>query len=238
MSYPRHDPRNDPDTAQWGRVPGHSEGRSGRPGRPHTKMSPTASLGSLVESLRPDDPLFARSRVAYGTRMTRAKNRDRFEESSGSTAGGRAQPRPAFGLRPWFALLRRARSLRRFAFAIVRGSVPGGRPYRPGSSVVLVSASWRSPPIAVATSFVDRLIGMRRRQTSGLLLRSSSVHAAGLGSPLRVVHLDAEGTVLHQDLLTAGRRMAARGTWILELPLCAGRPDTGTRLTVLPSSRS
>jgi hypothetical protein len=64
------------------------------------------------------------------------------------------------------------------------------------------------------------------------------VHAAGLESPLRVVHLDAEGTVLHQDLLTAGRRVAARGTWILELPIGAGRPDTGAKLTVLPSSRA
>jgi len=169
--------------------------------------------------------------------MTRAKNRDRIEESRGLTAGGRAQPRPAFGLRPWFALLRRARSLRRFAFAIVRRSVPGGRSYRPGRSVVMAAASWRSPPVLVATSFADRLIGMRRRHTNGLLLRSSSVHAAGLGSPLRVVHLDTEGTVLHQDLLMAGRRITARGTWILELPIRSGRPDTGTKLTVLPSSR-
>jgi len=169
--------------------------------------------------------------------MTRAKNRDRIEESRGLTAGGRAQPRPAFGLRPWFALLRRARSLRRFAFAIVRSSVPGGRPYRPERSVVMATPSWRSPPVLVATSFADRLIGMRRRHTNGLLLRSSSVHATGLGRPLRVVHLDAEGTVLHQDLLMAGRRITARGTWILELPIRSGRPDTGTKLTVLPSSR-
>jgi len=185
-----------------------------------------------------DQPLFARIRIAYAAFMTRTKNRDRFEESSGSTAGGRAQPRPAFGLRPWFALLRRARSLRRFAFAIVSWSVPGGRSYRPGRSVVFVTDSWHSLPIAVATSFADRLFGMRRRRTNGLLLRSSSVHAAGLVSPLRVVHLDAEGTVLHQDLLTAGRRVAARGTWILELPIGAGRPDTGAKLTVLPCSRS
>jgi hypothetical protein len=185
----------------------------------------------------PDDPLFARFRVAYGTRMTRAKNRDRFEETKRRTAGGRAQPRPAFGLRPWFALLRRARSLRRFAFAIVRGSVPGGRPYRPGRSVVLASTSWQSPPVGLATSFVDRLFGMYRRDAGGLLLCSASVHGVGCVNPLRVVHLDADGTVLHQDLLTPGRRVAARGTWVLELPMGAGGPDTGARLRVLPSSR-
>jgi hypothetical protein len=50
--------------------------------------------------------------------------------------------------------------------------------------------------------------------------------------------VDVEGTVLHQDLLVAGRRVAARGTWILELPLGAGSPDTGAKLTVLPSSGS
>jgi hypothetical protein len=185
-----------------------------------------------------DQPLFGCIHIAYAASMTRPKNRDRYEESRGLTAGGRAQPRPAFGLRPWFALLRRARSLRRFAFAIVNGSVPGGRSYRPGRSVVFASDSWHSLPIAVATSFADRLLGIRRRRTNGLLVRSSSVHAAGLMSPLRVLHLDAEGTVLHQDLLTAGRRVVARGTWILELPIGAGRPDTGAKLTVLPSSRS
>jgi len=170
--------------------------------------------------------------------MTRAKNRRRLEGSRGLTAGGRAQPRPAFGLRPWFALLRRARSLRRFAFAIVRRSVPGGRSYRPGRSVVMTADTWRSPQVTVATSFADRLIGMRRRDANGLLLRSSSVHAVGLASPLRVVHVDAEGTVLHQDLLTAGRRVSARGPWILELPIGTGGPDTGAQLTVLPSSQA
>ena len=169
--------------------------------------------------------------------MTRAMSRDRLEESKGPTAGGRAQPRPAFGLRPWFALLRRARSLRRFAFAIVGGSLPGGRRYRPGRVVVLVTASWQSPPVGLATSFADRLFGLHLGHAVGLLLRSASVHAVGCAIPLRVVHLDADGTVLHQDLLTSGRRVAARGTWILELPMCSEGPDTGARLTVLPCSR-
>jgi hypothetical protein len=170
--------------------------------------------------------------------MTRAQNRGRFKGSRDSTAEGRAQPRPAFGLRPWFALLRRARSLRRFAFAIVKGSVPGGRLYRPERAVVLVSDRWRSLPIAVATSFAGRLIGMRRPRANGLLLHASSVHAIGLVCPLRVVHVDADGTVLCHDVLTTGRRIVARGTWILELPIGAGRPDTGAKLAVLPSSRS
>lgn len=102
----------------------------------------------------------------------------------------------------------------------------------------MTADAWRSPRVTVATSFADRLVGMRRRDVNGLLLRSASVHALGLASPLRVVHVDAEGIVLHQDLLTAGRRVSARGPWILELPIGTGGPDTGAQLTVLPSSQA
>ena len=130
--------------------------------------------------------------AAYAAFMTRANDRKQVEESRGLTAVGRAQPRPAFGLRPWFALLRRARSLRRFAFAIVSGSVPGGRPYRPGRSVVLATDRWRSLPITVAITSADRLVGMRHPGRNGVLLKASSVHAAGLVDALRVVHVDAE----------------------------------------------
>lgn len=170
--------------------------------------------------------------------MTRVSDRVRIGVSKQQTAGGRDQPRPAFGLRPWFALLRRARSLRRFAFAIVTGSVPGERPYRPRGPVTLAVGSWRSPPVVVASSFADRLLGVRRRETDGLLIRSSSVHGYGIREPLRIVHLDIEGVVVHQDILMAGRRTPARGAWILELPIRSPGPETGTRLVVLPSSVS
>ena len=173
--------------------------------------------------------------VAYGTRMTREGHRVRFGGSKRQTNGGRDQPRPALGLRPWFALLRRARSLRRFAFAIVGGSVPGGQSYRSVGTLMLVGESWRSPPIVVATSFVDRLVGIRRAGTGGLLLRCSSVHAVGVQEPLRIIHLGRDGTVECQDLLTAGRRVRARGAWILELPLSTSGPDPGTHLVPLLS---
>jgi len=167
--------------------------------------------------------------------MTRENHRDRIGGSKRETAGC-AQPRPAFGLRPWFALLRRARSLRRFAFAIVGGSVPGGRPYRSGRPVTIISDSWRSPQVSIATTFSGRLIGLRRDATGGLLLRTRSVHAPLRMGPLRIVHVDRGGAVVHQDILTAGRRVTARSDWILELPIRDRGPDTGARLTVLPSS--
>jgi len=167
--------------------------------------------------------------------MTRERHRDRIGESKRRTAGC-AQPRPAFGLRPWFALLRRARSLRRFAFAIVSGSVPGGRSYRPGRLVVATSGPWSSPQVSTATTFLGRLIGLRGETTGGLLLRARSVYAPPGMGPLRIVHIDRDGGVVHQDILTAGRRVAARSDWILELPIRDRGPDTGARLTVLPSS--
>ncbi len=167
--------------------------------------------------------------------MTREGHRDRIGRSKRRTAGC-AQPRPAFGLRPWFALLRRARSLRRFAFAIVGGIVPGGRPYRSGRLAVVTSGPWHSPQVLVATTFHARLVGLRGDATGGLLLRTRSVYVpAGMG-PLRIVHVDRHGGVVHQDILTAGRSATARSDWILELPIRDRGPDTGATLTVLPSS--
>ncbi len=90
--------------------------------------------------------------------------------------------------------------------------------------------------MTIASSFTDRLVGVRREKTNGILIRSSSVHGYGLREPLRIVHLDEDGTVVHQDILMTGRRTPARGVWVLELPIGRPGPDTGTRLVVLPSS--
>ena len=166
--------------------------------------------------------------------MTRENDRDRFGESKRRTAGS-DQPRRAFGLRPWFALLRRARSLRRFAFAIVGGSVPEHRAYRSGRLVTAAAGSWRSPPIVVATSFTGRLVGIRANPGCGLLLRTHSVYSTRRVGPLRIVHVDRDGSVVHQDILMPGRRVTSRGDWILELPIVGPGPDTGASLIVLPS---
>ena len=169
--------------------------------------------------------------------MTRESHRDRFGGSKRRTAGW-AQPRPAFGLRPWFALLRRARSLRRFAFAIVGGIVPAGRRYRSGRLVTVTSGPWRSPTVTVAASFRARLVGLRGNTTNGLLLRTRSVYVPGGMGPLRIIHINREGGVVRQDILTTGRRVSATSEWILELPIQQPGPACGARLTVLPSSGS
>ncbi|MEA2009184.1 MAG: hypothetical protein U9N78_00600 [Actinomycetota bacterium] len=99
----------------------------------------------------------------------------------------------------------------------------------------MASGGWKSPPVTVALSFTDRLLGVRRRETDGLLIRSASVHGHGIRGPLRIIHLDRDGTVVHQDILMTGRRTAARAIWVLELPIGVPGPETGARLTVLPS---
>ena len=90
--------------------------------------------------------------------------------------------------------------------------------------------------MSIATSFPARLVGLRGTTDGGLLLRTRSVYAPGGMQPLRIVHVDRDGVVVHQDILTAGRRVTARSDWILEVPFGRPGPDTGARLTVLPSS--
>jgi hypothetical protein len=137
----------------------------------------------------------------------------------------RLYPRPAFGLRPWFAFLRRARSLRRFAFAM------GGRVV-----IDLRYEDWRADRIGVATTFAARLSGINTPGLNGLLIHTRSVHGLTVEGPLRVLHLTATGVVMGDELLEVGRVVTALGYWILELPVAAAIPARGAQLTVLPSS--
>ena len=143
------------------------------------------------------------------------------------------QPRPAFGLRPWFAFLRRARSFRRFAFAMT-GRIPGTSPYQ----VSLSDGAWRVEGIAVASSFLQRLGGMHAGRARGVLLHTSSVHGKGLSDPLQIIHLTSQGVVAARDVLMPGQTVSARSFWILELSLEEPAPTPGAPLVVLPSSHA
>lgn len=139
------------------------------------------------------------------------------------------QPRPALGRRPWFALLRRALSLRRFAFAITNGSVPAGRRYQ---TIVLSDGGGFDCRVGVAVTFRERLRGLRPAPPGrGLLLRGASVHGRGMIEPLTAIFLDASGSVLAVCRLHPGgfvRHPAA--TWTLELPVSISPPPVGARL--------
>lgn len=126
-----------------------------------------------------------------------------------------AQPRPALGRRPWFALLRRARSLRRFAFAMRTETVADAADSAAGAGHY---AGWAVGDVTLAAGFVARLRGVRGGAASRILLRGGAVHGRGLARPLPVVALDASGVVLVAQPLPPGRFVAVHGAaWILEL---------------------
>ena len=147
----------------------------------------------------------------------------------------RLYPRPAFGLRPWFALLRRARSLRRFAFAMP-GRVPGAVGYRRVPSVTLACSDWQVRGVVVATTFRKRLLGIHSRAAGGLLVHATSVHGVGLAEPLHILHLSDSGVVVGHGVLAVGGLVRADDYWVLETPIAAELPPLGAQLRVLPSS--
>jgi hypothetical protein len=135
-----------------------------------------------------------------------------------------AQPRPALGRRPWFALLRRARSLRRFALAM--------RPERVARSSTFLTlvgsrGSWKAGPILLATDHLQRYRGVKGGP-GRVLLRAAAVHGRGLDAPLSVVGIDAGGRVMWLGTLQPGGFIRVPGaTWTLELLLGDDTPAVG-----------
>ncbi len=141
-----------------------------------------------------------------------------------------AQPRPALGRRPWFALLRRARSLRRFALAIRRESVARSRRF-----ITLASdPGWVMADVLVAQTHRERRQGVRLGHDR-VLIRTSSVHGCGLVQPLGLIGLDASGRVSAVERLDPGTFIRIPGAaWILELPIDKPAPNLGSQLAIYP----
>ena len=160
--------------------------------------------------------------------MVRARQKDTESRERKRAAD---QPRPALGRRPWFALLRRARSLRRFAFAIRPESVARSRLFL---TMVDRDGSWSAAPVLLASSHGDRRLGVRTGFPR-VLLRGSRVHARGLDEPLVVVGLDVAGVVTEVRIIHPGAFARLRSaTWTLELPTDAPVPAMGARLAIYP----
>ena len=139
------------------------------------------------------------------------------------------QPRPALGRRPWFALLRRARSLRRFALAIRPESVARSRRF---VTVASRNGSWVAGGVLLAESAMDRRRGVLIAAPR-VLLRTRCVHSFALRRPLRVVGIDRWGHVRVQRVLQPRRLHVLRDVaWTLELPITDPGPELGEQLNI------
>jgi len=108
------------------------------------------------------------------------------------------------------------------------GIVPARR--RRHRIVVLSAAEtgqpWASGPVLVATGYRQRLLGLRPWPTGfGLLLAGAAVHGHGMAETVRVIGIDATGTVLD-------RRAGA--AFVVELPLHIAPPPSGAMLVIAP----
>lgn|GEM_PF-3009019 len=176
--------------------------------------------------------------ITYGRDMellARHSHSSDQREDQTRLAAETTQPRPALGRRPWFALLRRARSLRRFALAMA-GRLPDGRGR--GAAVVLATAdgSWVSPPLALAAGMRTRLAGLRPWSAgSGLLMAGGAAHGCGMVEPLTVTALDAAGHVLAVLPLPPRRLVRVPGAAMLvETAATHPAPPLGAVLVARP----
>lgn len=158
--------------------------------------------------------------------MLRARHKDTESQKRKHAAD---QPRPALGRRPWFALLRRARSLRRFALAIRRESVARSRRF---VTVASQDGGWAATDVLLAESCKDRRRGVLT-SVPRVLLQTCCVHSVGVAQSLRVVGIDRHGTVQEQQILDPRRLLRIPGVvWVLELPIDDPHPEIGERLDI------
>ena len=168
--------------------------------------------------------------------MDRARRRDRkLTERMRRMGATGDQPRPALGRRPWFALERRARSLRRFFLAIAGARVPPGAASATGGHLVMLAPGWRCGPVTVAATALARRRGLRPRPHGRrLLLRSRSVHGFGMAEELAVVGIGRDERVCAVRVLRPGHMVTIpRSRWILELPRDHPLPAIGEQVRLV-----
>jgi hypothetical protein len=161
-----------------------------------------------------------------------ARERPGERSQRGMPQGAADQPRPALGRRPWLALERRARSLRRFFFAITGGRVPPS-PLQPSSAQIVDRVSgWSTPPVVIARTARRRFAGARGRvDPHAVLIGTRAVHGFGLRIPLGAVGIGPKGRVLRlEPLKPRGVVRLADCRWILELPASHPPPPMHARL--------
>ena len=147
------------------------------------------------------------------------------------------QPRPALGLRPWFALLRRARNLRRFALAMRHERVTVLRRNVPIQLIAEVPGVFRCPVI-VPASFRERLAGIKRAPPGhGVLLAAAAVNSVGLRRAVTAIALGDRGEILAVHFLAPHAFWRhSRASWILELDAQTPPPPAGRVRILCPAT--
>jgi hypothetical protein len=102
--------------------------------------------------------------------------------------------------------------------------------------VEAVGSGWRSGPLVVARSRVQRRRGLRPRSWGrGLVLAARSVHGFGMAEALGVVSLGPDDVVRRAGVLHPGRLFYDRGAcWVIELPPGRLLPPPGMVLRAVP----
>lgn len=140
------------------------------------------------------------------------------------------QPRPALGRRPWLALERRARSLRRFFLAIVGGTVPGRSGQDPTRVVMATTGTWASGPLVVASTSLQRWRGKAMAGDHAVLFTGARARRRRGLAAVRVIGVGDGGTVIGVGVL--GRRSVrlAGARWLIEQSMERPVPTLGTQL--------
>ena len=160
--------------------------------------------------------------------------RMRFSSNSNQRMPREAQPRPALGRRPWFAFLRRARSLRRFALVMAARRVTATSQTPIRGPVSLSTDHWRRDGVAPAEKGPLRRRGLIPAPWHrALLFRARCIHTFGMIEPLSVVGLDAEGRVVHlASVRPRSVKILPRAVWVLEMASDEPWPAFGSRVSL------
>lgn len=148
------------------------------------------------------------------------------------TRDGSDYPRPALGRRPWFALLRRAWILRRFAFAM------GGDTTRLRTVRTIACAfdtdGWSSGPILVATARSARRRGLAPAPGPfGLAIAGGSVVRGGVVGAVAWFGIGSDGSVVGAGSLR-WIVVCRRARLLVEIPAWVGVPPLGAALRLRP----
>lgn len=100
--------------------------------------------------------------------------------------------------------------------------------------MTISAESWVSPQVWVATTFWDRLKGIKGAPTdSGIALRSRAIHTVGVDYPLGAFGIDRAGTVVEVKMLTPNRFFYFRGaSVVVELPEGSELPREGATVSI------